>query len=304
MADHDFATVSVIAALAATVVISNSPTVIIAMLTDLRAAGPMSQMLLAFAVCKDLVLIVLFATVLAVGKGVLVESTSISPEFLLAVGMQLLGSVVLGGVLGVAMAWYVHRVQVHLIFFVVASCLLFALLGDQHFLVAGQEVHLEPLLVALSAGVLMQNLWPQQSEPLFHAIESMSLPVYCLFFAVAGAKVDLQAFGGLWYVSVGMVLVRVVAVWTGMAVGTKLARIEGEWVNKLWLGLIPQAGVSLVLVALIVRSFSDTEWAMPLSSMLIGMIVIHELLGPIGFRYALVSSGEAGAMTKTGSSGH
>ncbi|MEX2670794.1 MAG: cation:proton antiporter [Phycisphaeraceae bacterium] len=294
MQDEPTTAVIIIAILAAVVMISNSPAVIIAMVSDMRSSGGMTQTLLAFAVVKDLVLIVLFATAMAVGRGILDEDTAITGGFLLVVAGQLLGSIAIGAIIGVAMAWYVEKVQVHLVIFVVGCCMFFALLGEQAFAIGAYEGHLEPLLMALSAGLLMQNLWPRHSQPLFHTIEQMSLPVYCLFFAVAGAKVDLAVFATLWYVSVGLVLLRTVAVWAGVTLGARAARMEGDWVKYLWLGLIPQAGVSLVLVALIGRNFEDLAWGLELTSMLIGMIVIHELLGPIGLRLALIRSGEAG----------
>ena len=292
-------TAAYVALLGATVMIANSPTVVIAMISDYRAAGPLTQMTLSFTVCKDLVLIVLFATVTTLIRGALDPATTVSGAFLLAVGAQLIGSVLLGAAIGVAMAWYVHRVNAHLVLFVVGSCMLFALVGEQPFEVAGQSVHLEPLLLALSAGMLMRNLWPRQTEPLFRTIETMSLPVYCLFFALAGTKVHLDAFAALWHVTLGLVLMRVAAIWIASAVGLRLAGIREQWTGLFWLGKIPQAGVTLVLISLIGRSFSDFPWGEPLSGLLIGMLVVHELLGPIGFRYALIRSGEAGQAERT-----
>ena len=66
------------------------------------------------------------------------------------------------------------------------------------------------------------------------------------------------------------------------------------WANKVWYGMIPQAGVTFVLVTLLGRSFAAHPWALDLTNMLIGMIVIHELVGPIGFRHALMSMNEVG----------
>jgi len=72
------------------------------------------------------------------------------------------------------------------------------------------------------------------------------------------------------------------------------AGIKEQWGGLLWLGMISQAGVSLVLVTLIADGFSATAWALPLKSALIGAIFINQLIGPLGFRHALVRCGEAG----------
>ena len=295
MADETARTAFFIALLGGTIMIANSPTVVIAMISEYRARGPLAQTTLAFTVLKDLVLIVLFATVTSLTRGALDEQTQLSASFLVGVLVQLVGSVGLGAVIGVLMAWYVHRIGSHLVFFVVGSCLAIALIGEMVIHVADQKVHLEPLLMALSAGLLMQNVWPRRSEPLFHAIEEMSLPVYCLFFGLAGAKIDLMAFATMWYVALGLVALRAACVWAGVTAGCRLAGITGDWTGRLWLGMIPQAGVTLVLITLISRAFeADFGWGRELASILIAMLVVHEILGPIGFRWALVRSGEVG----------
>lgn len=292
------------ALLVATVMIANSPTVVIAMISDYRAAGPLSQMTLAFTICKDLVLIVLFATVTTLTKAALDPDTQVSANFLIAVAAQLFGSIGLGALLGVIMAWYVHSVRAHLVFFTLGACFLFAVVGEQHFAVMGQDVHLEPLLIALSAGMLMENLWPKQTEPIFKTIKSMSLPVYCLFFAIAGAKMDINAFLQLWPIVLALVAVRGAAVWGGVNLGAYLTGLREPWAKHLWLGMIPQAGVTLVLITLIGKAFDDQSWGPAISSMLIGMLVIHELIGPFGFRYALFKNDEAGKADKDDKQGH
>jgi len=289
----------IIALLAGVVMISNSPAVIIAMISEYRARGPMTQTMLGFAVCKDLLLIILFATVMSVGRGQL-SGTGLSAGFVLAVAVQLLGSIAIGAGLGVAMAWYVHRVRAHLVIFLVGSCLLFAFIGELYFTVAGNRIHLETLLMALTAGLLCQNLWPRASEPMFEQLEHMALPIYCLFFAFAGAKIETRALEALWYVSVALVGVRAFGIWLGMKLGARAAGLRERWAGLIWLGMIPQAGVSLVLVTLISNTFDRMEgvtWGPALASVLIGMIVIHETLGPIGMKHALIRSGEAAEPT-------
>lgn len=293
--DADNTTIFVVALLTSSVMISNSPTVVIAMLSDLRSAGPLSQMTLALTVCKDMVLMVAFAVAMSIGKAMLEPGGEMSAEFLIGVGAQIFGSFIVGSVIGVAMAFYVHRVRAHLTIFIIGCALLVAVIGEQELVIAGQPTHLEPLLMALAAGLVMQNIWPATSAPLFHTVEHLSLPVYCVFFALAGAKIDLDVFKTLWYVSLGLACTRAISIWIGINTGLRVAGLSREpWANKVWYGMIPQAGVTFVLVTLLGRSFAAHPWALDLTNMLIGMIVIHELVGPIGFRHALMSMNEVG----------
>lgn len=286
----------------------NSPSVAIALINECRADGPLSRTTLAVTVCKDLTIIVLFAALISVGKGLLDEQTAISATFLLAVGAQLGGSILLGAVLGFVMAWFVEHVRGHLVFFVIGACFLFALLGEQKFHMPGtdQHIHLEPLLMALAAGLSMRNFRPLRSAPLFKTIEEMSLPVYCLFFAVAGAELELSVFAvATAALAAGIVVaVRAAGIWAVITWTGKRMGLEPQWRGKLWLALTPQAGVTLALATLVVQSFAGSPWAAALGNLLLGLVAVHAMVGPIAYRWALVSSGEAGAMTKTGSSGH
>ncbi len=293
--DQTWLHAGLIALAVSVVMISNSPAVIIAMIAETESKGPMTQTALSLAVLKDLVLIVLFAVVLAVAKGVMTAQGGLSGGFVLGLGFQLIGSIILGGLLGLLMALYVRQIAAHMTIFLIGACMFFALLGEMHFSIAGQDTHLETLLMALAAGMLLQNVWPRRSEPLFVSLHDMSLPVYCLFFALAGVKIHLDAMATLWYISLGMVAVRAGAVYLGINTGLRLAGFKGDWQPYLWLTMIPQAGVSLVLVIVLEKTFPDTTWAPMARDMLIGMIVVHELLGPVGMRYALIKSGEAGA---------
>ena len=63
--------------------------------------------------------------------------------------------------------------------------------------------------------------------------------------------------------------------------------------------MIAQAGVSLVLVTLMVEAMpTDATWPTQLRDLLVGAIVVNQLIGPIGFRFALFRTGEARASVR------
>ncbi len=300
LAGADNTTILVIATLCAVVMVAKSPSVTIAMINDYDAKGPLSQTALVLIVLMDLLLIAMFSAVMAVSEGVLGQAT-ISWGFIWAVGLQLIGSLLIGAILGWLMGSYVTHVKAHLPIFLAGSCLFIAVVGEHPFHIPGVDqhpVHFEPLLMALAAGLLLKNRWPEQSRPLFHAVEVTSLPVYCLFFAIAAAEIDLGAFANLWYLSLGIAVARLASTWAGIAWGTRLAGEQSAWAKHLWLGMISQAGVSLVLITVAAEAFSDFAWAEPLEEMVIGAIFINQLFGPILFRHALLKSGEGTAPTR------
>src|SRR5690606_11943400 len=114
---------------------------------------------------------------------------------------------------------------------------------------------LETLLVALTAGFWVENFSKARGEVLIQNIERLSLPVYALFFATAGAKVDIAILAELWPFALLISAVRAASVWGGTRLGTRLAGTEPEVERYLWLAFISQAGVSLALSAIVARTF-------------------------------------------------
>jgi hypothetical protein len=51
--------------------------------------------------------------------------------------------------------------------------------------------------------------------------------------------------------------------------------------------------VTLALSTIVARTFPD--WGMEIQAVIIAMIAIHELVGPVGFQFALKRAGEIGA---------
>jgi len=129
---------------------------------------------------------------------------------------------------------------------------------------------------------------------LIKGIERLSLPVYALFFASAGAKVDVGALATLWPFALLLSVSRAAFVWAGTALGAKLSNAEPAVRRYAWFGFISQAGVTLALSTIVARTFPS--WGGEVQALIIAMIAIHELVGPIGFQFALRRAGEVRAL--------
>jgi len=313
-----------IALLIGTIASASSPAVVVAIITELRASGPLTQLLLASVVSKDLILVALFAVVMAVSSTTLLEGDDGAPaqppqaaqqvesaelpvplegddaasatesepdghgdhSLPMTLTIELGGSLLAGVLLGIGLAWYVHVIHAHLPIFVVLASFGIALVSE--------ALGLEAIIVALVAGMLMRNIWEEGTAPLFHTIEDLSLPVYCVFFAVAGAKLDLDALSELWIATLLFVGVRAFCTVVGVWAGVKAANAEPVVRKWLWTGFLPQAGVSLVLASIVQDQFAGRPFADMVFNLSIAMIAIHELLGPILLKFAISRAGEAG----------
>lgn len=270
-----------VAAMVATLAIANSPAVLVAMMTETGSRGPMPQTALAATVIKDLVLITLFAVVFAwAGPRLGAESSHGGVVALLVKDIG--GSVVFGALAGLGMAWYLHKIGTNLPVFVVLSGFLISLVSE--------ELGFEPLLAALVAGLMMRNIWAEEAEPLFEAIEQLSLPVYCVFFAVAGAKLELGRVPEVGLAALVLVGVRAVFTCLGVRVGVVLGRLDAASSRRLWTAFLPQAGVVLVLASIVDQALAGQDVGERFFLVVVMAMGIHEIVGPVLLRWGLSST--------------
>lgn len=267
------------------IAIANSPSVAIAVITDTRSRGPVSTTVLGVTVIKDVLVIVAFAAALAVAYRVLDPAAGGSGGVGLTLLWEIGGAMALGAALGAGIAAYLKWVGQHLVLFTLGVAWLAAELAG--------ALHVEVLLLALSAGFTLENLVPVAGHDFVESLEQASLPIYALFFSLAGASVHLGAMGALWHWALLLIAVRAVGIYLGTAGGARLGDAPREVRRYAWLGFVSQAGVTLGMVTILERSFPG--WGGELKTLFVAMVAIHELLGPVVLQWALEQAGEAGA---------
>jgi Kef-type K+ transport system membrane component KefB len=282
MPTDDWTHALIVAFVFGAIAVTASPTVTIAVIADTRSDGPVTRTVLGVTILKDVWVIILFATAITVAKNALGESDAGN------LGLTLLreigGSILVGVGFGVGLSQYLLRINREVPVVLLACCFTIAELST--------AFHLEALLVALTAGFWIQNFSRADGNQLIAAIERVSLPVYALFFAGAGAKIDLASIGPILPLVLLTVVVRAACVFGGTRLGMHVAGVEPQVKRYGWLGLISQAGVSLALASIVARAFPG--WGTEVQVLIIAMIAVHELVGPIGFQYALRKAGEIG----------
>lgn len=268
------------------IAIANSPAIMVVMLVETQAKGPMSETGLAVTVIKDLCLVIVFTIVSALGVAAVANEggETGAREIILHLAWHLLGSMAIGAGVGAFMAPLVNQVGKNLPLLIIGVALAIALVSE--------ALSFEPLLVSLTAGFVLANVFPERSAPLFHSIEELSLPVYCVFFAATGAVIDVETALKLWPAALLIVAVRTIAVWGGTTLGARMAGTPEPARKWLWLAFIPQAGIAIALTASVAQSYAEMEWAASLQSLLLAMIAVNVLLGPVLLRWGLMKAGE------------
>jgi Kef-type K+ transport system membrane component KefB len=264
-----------------TIAAAASPTVTMALIDEVHARGSFARAVLAVAIAKDLLVIALFALVIA-NAGLLTSAGAVDMGVAWTTLLRAAGSIAAGAALGFAVSRYLKLLSRDTPLFVVALAFLTAQ--------AGASLGLETILIALSAGFYVENFAPVEGARLRALLRGGSLPVYIVVFAVAGAGLRLDALRDLWPWVLLLVALRAL----GLRLGTRLAgaspSVPADMVSHGWLGLVSQAGIAIGLAAAARRAFP--EWGVSLEALVVVMIGVHEIAGPICFRRALRLTGE------------
>jgi len=260
-----------------------SPSVVMALLAETRAQGPLSEFLLAEVVVADLVVVVCYALVAALAGSVLGGELDVG-DLALSVGWELVGSIGFGIAIGVLIGAFVRSVARGAALFALLVCVVVAEIGSR--------VHLDPLIVMLAAGIWLENFSRADASALLHGFESAQLPVFLVWFALSGTRLDLVQ---LWALIVPvLILAAARAGW--FFIGSRIACAATGAPRAIarfgWIGLVPQAGLSLALITVLPSNFPSFGRAA--AAMILGLLGVNLLISPVVLRGALIRSGEAG----------
>jgi len=264
--------------------VTRSPSAALGILSQTRATGPVASFTLTFVMTSDVVVVVLVAACLTVVQPMIEPGGSISLHEFQALGREILGSVALGTTLGLVLAAYVRLVNRQLI--LVFLALGFGLSEVMRYL------QYDALLAFMVAGFVVQNL-SRQGEKFLSAIHQMGSVVYVIFFATAGADLDIPLLRALWPVAVILVCSRAFITYVTGRLAARMADDPAAIRTWGWSGLVSQAGLALGLGASIAQKFP--VFGDGFRALAIATVALNEMFGPILFKFALDRSGETSA---------
>lgn len=268
------------------VAVATSPAATIAVITEMRARGAVADTVLGVCVVKDVAVLLLIAVVMPTATVLIEPARGFDFSQLGEIVLVILLALIVGALVGWVIILYLKRLNVQPVLFVLAVA--FIVVEAAHTMGLESESY---ILMSMAGGFVVQNRSVQ--GPVFiEALEANSLPLYALFFALAGAHLNLEVIPDVWRVGLLLIVLRI----TLLGASTKLAvRATGDLPairRHAWLGFLSQAGVTLGLATIVEARLPDTGPA--IATVIIAMIAVHELIGPPLFRAALVRSGETG----------
>ncbi len=264
------------------VLITKSPSTTIAMISELKAKGKFTEIVLGITILKDVVVILVFAIVFSLTRKILQVEGGTENNLMIVLMIELFGSLLAGGVIGWILIKYLQNKIPYVSLFILGIIFFVSKFAPL--------IHLNILLIFIVSGFLVENFTPL-GDHLLRIVDRSSLIIYVLFFAVAGAGLNLTALRQTWVLALLLVLIRIFAVWSSTLLGSLAARAVASVRKYSWMGFISQAGVGLGLAILVERTFPG--WGADFKTLILAVIAINQIVGPVLFKYALVKSGDA-----------
>lgn len=248
---------------------ATDPAASIDVMKESRADGPLSRLLIQVVAIDDAWCVMLFSIALVMLAWM--SGTNESGWSALGHGMvDLLGSISLGLILGLPMAWLTGRITpgepmlLESIGFVLLAAGLAHLLG------------LSYLLTCITLGIVVANIARHHVRP-FRSIEGIAFPFLALFFFMAGYQMAWSALPTLGVLGLVYIGARVAGRLLGGELGGRMA--SSTTLNRRRIGpcMLPQAGVALGLALVAVDRFPELSYLLPL---VVASTVLFELIGP------------------------
>jgi Kef-type K+ transport system membrane component KefB len=228
--------------------------------------------------------VILVYSVVAAIAGALVGGGLDVRETAMSIGWELFGSMAFGVLIGVVIGAFLRYVDQGAAMFALLVCVVVAEIGG--------HVDLDPLIVMLAAGVWLENFSRAKASKLLRGFEAAELPVFLVFFALGGVSLDLGAMWSTLVPVLLLVLARGAMFYFGCRTACARTYADPAIAKYGWTGLVPQAGLSFVLVAVIRQTFPT--FGDSAAMLLLSVVGINLLVAPVMLRLALVKTNEAG----------
>jgi Kef-type K+ transport system membrane component KefB len=283
----------VMASLLGVIAVARSPSSAIAIINECRAAGVFTTTVLGVTVAMDVLIIVFFTLAMTVSEIILGAGTAIDFRMVTVLTLAVTGSLALGIVLGKGISLYIskvgHDLSLFLLFFafsVFKASIWFNQFMEAHFAIS---LHLEPLLICISAGFTVQN-FSRCGSIFMEGMERFALPIFVIFFSLAGASLNLDALHMTWPLAAFLFIIRAMGIFGSTWFAGILNRDPPQHRRIAWMAYITQAGVAIGLAQLAQRRFPELENY--LTTLVLAVITINQVVGPITFKIALKRAGE------------
>jgi len=275
----------ILAILSGSIAIATAPATILHVTRELRASGPLTSTLMTVVAINNGVAIMIFGLALAVASQLVSESTAMAMAFtsgITEISLALLIGISTGLILDFILPRLKHQGEM-----LTAGLALLLLCGE-----TCRYFDLSPLLAGMAAGFIIVNK-DTRDVRLFRILNDFEPPIYVLFFTLAGLHLHFDDVEKAGWIGLAYFFSRIIGKMAGAFAGARITGASRVIQNYLGVALIPQAGVAIGLIFLISGEEELTRYAQVIIPVVLTTVVLTELFGPIGTRFAVERAGES-----------
>jgi len=268
--------------LLAAISIATAPASVLHVTRELKAAGPLTDLLLQGVAANNALAIACFGLVFALSQ----KSAGAGAGFAALAAGGFAGialSLSLGLCTGLLLDFCAHRFgdRGEML---TAGLALLLLCGE-----SARLLGLSPLLAGMAAGFVVVNR-DRRDVRLFRAINAFEPPITVLFFILAGAHLDRRMLLAAGWLGIGYFVLRAIGKVAGIWLGGRLGGAPDVVGRYLGLAMLPQAGVAIGLVVLL--QGEAPALASVVTPVVLTGVFLAELIGPVFTRLAIIRAGE------------
>lgn len=293
---HRIATAIVLGAVAC----ATAPAATLAVIHEYRARGTLTSTILAVVGLDDAVALMIFSFCSTVAKSMLTHSAVAVPQVLARPLLEILMSLILGGVVGAAAAYFIGKERDREMILMLAATAVLLTSG------LALQYKLSQLLACMAAGFTIVNLNPFVRNRLHEAIRALGPIFYALFFVIGGAHLDLTLISVVGGISLVYFIARSSGKYFGAWLGATLGKAPTKIRRFIGMSLLPQVGVAVALALVVAHEFGKgacgpegVRLASTVVNVLLFTTIITEIVGPLLTRRSLMLAGECHSATAT-----
>ncbi|MFO7606458.1 MAG: cation:proton antiporter [Desulfurivibrionaceae bacterium] len=271
-----------------TVAIATAPGTTLHIMREARSVGPLTTTLIQTVAINNGLAIILFGFARAIARGLAGAAPGSFASAAINSLMVIFLSLTIGVVAGLLIDALMHRLRKPAEMLISGLALL--LLGGE----LARMLDLSPLLVGMAVGFTIVNR-DRRDVRLFRIFNSIEPPVYVLFFALAGAHLDLDSLVVAGWLGLIFFTLRAIGKIGGAALGGFIVQAPPAIRHYLGLALIPQADIAIGLVFLVSSDPTISVYGAILTPTVLAGVFLAELAGPLSTKFALQKAGESTA---------
>lgn len=275
---------------------ATAPAATLMVVKQYKAHGKVTDILLPVVALDDAVGLVAFAVSFGIAEALISSSVN-----LVAIIINPLLEIVLSLGLGALMGFILTKIEE--LFYSNSNRLNMSLafvfmtiaLAQLEFNVGPVKISFSSLLVCMMLGTVFCNLCPRSGDIMIRS-DKWTSPLFCCFFVISGADLDLSVFGNPIVVLIGIlyVIARSFGKYFGARESCKAVHCDPIVSKYLGFALLPQAGVALGM-SVQAEVLGTYEGRLIRSIVLFG-VLIYEMFGPMITKWALTKSGDIADM--------